>query len=95
MKARTTAVRLVVLSYIARNPGCSTADVDRACRTARGGHKWMYATVDRAARAGLVRSGRSLIREESRRGGAAGLVITPAGEAMLAERAALDVYRPS
>lgn len=44
----------IALSYIASHTGCCAADVDRACRTARGGHRWMYATVQRLARAGLI-----------------------------------------
>lgn len=44
----------VALAYIARNPGCCAADVDRAVRTARNGHKWMYATIIRLEDAGLI-----------------------------------------
>lgn len=49
-------------SYIGANPGCCIADVDRACRTARAGHRWMYASVGRLVKAGLVR------RERGERG---------------------------
>lgn len=51
---RMTAQRLARLSYIARHPGASAADVDRGARTARGGHRWTYAALDRDVRAGLV-----------------------------------------
>jgi hypothetical protein len=44
----------VALAYIARNEGCCTAEVDRAVHTARNGHRWMYATVDRLVKAGLL-----------------------------------------
>jgi predicted transcriptional regulator len=47
---------LNALAYIASHPGCCTAEVDRACRTARGGHKWMYEVVGRLIRRGLVRT---------------------------------------
>jgi hypothetical protein len=66
-----TSNRLAVLAYLTAHPGASTADVDRACRTARGGHKWMYALVARMIRAGLVTRGPA--RTESARGGAVGL----------------------
>jgi predicted transcriptional regulator len=42
--------------YICRNPGCCTAEIDRACRTARGGHRWMYFTVERLIIRRLVRT---------------------------------------
>lgn len=42
------------LDFIALNPGVNMAEVDRACRTARGGHQWMYATCHRLLRANLV-----------------------------------------
>lgn len=57
--ARITKQRQIYLSYIANNPGCNTAELDRACRTARNGHKWMYAAVKRMVRAGLVSKGPS------------------------------------
>lgn len=44
----------VALGYIQKHPGCNTAEVDRAVRTAQGGHRWMYATVGRLTQAGLV-----------------------------------------
>jgi hypothetical protein len=46
----------VALAYIEAHPGCSILDVDRNVRTARGGHKWMYATVNRLISRGLVRT---------------------------------------
>jgi predicted transcriptional regulator len=55
-------------AYIASHPGCCTAEVDRAVRTARGGHQWMYATVDRLIKARLVRT--------ERRGSRANLFVT-------------------
>jgi hypothetical protein len=70
-KPRMTANRVSALAYLSAHPGASTADMDRACRTARGGHRWMYAVVDRMIRAGLVVRGPA--RTESARGGAVGL----------------------
>lgn len=55
-KPRVGPSMRVALQYIEAHPGVCTADVDRAVRTARGGHKWMYATVGRLIKAGLVRS---------------------------------------
>jgi hypothetical protein len=54
---RYTAQRGYVLRWIERNPGSSTATIDRYCRTAKGGHKWMYALVGRLQAAGLVTIG--------------------------------------
>lgn len=43
------------LSFIAAHPGCSIADVDRACRrNPRAGHKWVYDGVNRLIDRGLV-----------------------------------------
>lgn len=42
------------LTYIERHPGVCTAEVNRAARTARGGHRFMYATVDRLIARRLV-----------------------------------------
>lgn len=47
---------LSALAYIRENPGVSIAQVDRARRTARGGHAWMYRTVHRLIDRGLVRA---------------------------------------
>lgn len=66
------------LAYIALRPGTTAAKVDRACRTARGGHKWMYATIQRLERAGLV------TRTRTGRGIELALAATPAGLAYLA-----------
>lgn len=44
------------LTYIQSHPGCSIIDVDNGARTARGGHRWMYATVHRLISRGLVRA---------------------------------------
>lgn len=49
----------IALAYIRENPGVNTLQVDRARRTARGGHCWMYATVHRLVRNGFVRYGKS------------------------------------
>lgn len=68
------------LSYIMQNPGVCTAQVDRARRTARGGHKWMYATVGR-----LIR--RNLVTKVSN-GARADLYITDLGCKVLARHAA-------
>lgn len=48
----------VAYSYIQKNPGCCAAEVDRAVRTARNGHRYMYATVGRLIKHGLVRTER-------------------------------------
>jgi hypothetical protein len=62
------------LAYIAANPGCSTADVVRACRrNPEAGHRWIYDSIDRLLRRGLVTRGPC--RPESARGGAAGLFV--------------------
>jgi predicted transcriptional regulator len=45
----------IALSYIRRNPGCCAADVDRSCRTAKNGHRWMYETVKRLAKHDLIK----------------------------------------
>lgn len=55
--ARITKQRSIYLSWLSAHPGATTAELDRACRTARGGHCWMYASVKRMLRAGLVRAG--------------------------------------
>jgi hypothetical protein len=65
--------RRAVLSYVRANPGCSKADIDRACRTARKGHAWMYAMVDRMLGEGMLV--RVAVREESRRGNAQGIAV--------------------
>jgi hypothetical protein len=45
------------LDYIAAHPGCSIADVDRACRINRlAGHKWVYDGVKRLIARGIVRT---------------------------------------
>jgi hypothetical protein len=58
MKTRIGPSMRVALDYIANNSqnNICTADVDRAVRTARAGHRFMYATVDRLIKAGLVRT---------------------------------------
>lgn len=81
----TSRIRLgrsqeTALDYIMGNPGCCTAEVDRERRTARNGHKWMYATVGRLIRRRLVGTVRN--------GARADLYITGLGVAALAQRAA-------
>lgn len=44
------------LRFIASNPGTSILNVDSHVRTARGGHKHMYATVHRLLKRGLVKN---------------------------------------
>jgi|HubBroStandDraft_6_1064221.scaffolds.fasta_scaffold407208_3 hypothetical protein len=44
----------IALAYIASHPGCCAAEVDRAVRTARKGHKWMYNTIARLVKNGYV-----------------------------------------
>lgn len=44
-------------AYVAANPGCCVADVDRACRrNPRAGHKWVYDGVARLVREGVLRA---------------------------------------
>lgn len=72
------------LRFIAAHPGCTTADVDRACRyNARAGHKWVYDGVGRLMRRGFVQ--RFWTRPESAKWGQ-GLCLTPKGEAKLVNR---------
>jgi len=53
--ARVTANQLEYLQYVSRNPGCCIADVDRACRRdTLAGHKWVYDSVRRLRRRGLL-----------------------------------------
>jgi hypothetical protein len=61
---KMTSLRRAVLTHVTTHPGCSTADIDRACRTARGGHRWMYAAVNRMIARGMLRRGP--VRAESR-----------------------------
>lgn len=75
-KPRITKQRAAILAYLASNPGASTADIDRACRTARGGHHWMYATVSRMHSVKLITYGAA--RPESARGGAVGVYLAGA-----------------
>lgn len=53
-KPALTWQRKQILSVIARRPGINTAELNRAARTARGGHAPMYSLVDRAMRSGLI-----------------------------------------
>ena len=76
---RISSNQAVYLSYIHNNPGCSTADVVRACKwNPRAGHKWIYDSVTRLYRRGFVEYVE--VREASRRGGAGGLRLTSKGE---------------
>lgn len=41
--------------YVAEHPGCSVAQVDRACRVnPQAGHRWVYDGVARLVRRGLL-----------------------------------------
>lgn len=74
MNKRISANQARYIAFVAANPGCSTADVDRACRwNSRAGHKWVYDGVNRLVRRGLVKRGPA--RPESARGGAVGLYV--------------------
>ena len=45
------------IEYVEAHPGCSVADVDRACRcNPRAGHRWVYDGVSRLVRRGLLRA---------------------------------------
>lgn len=59
------------LAFIAAHPGTTRAEVDRHCRTAKGGHQWIYAAIARLIRARLVRECAPLA--SLARGGARGL----------------------
>lgn len=48
----------VAIGYIKANPGSSILQVDAGARTARGGHQWMYKTVHRLIKKGLVKASR-------------------------------------
>lgn len=55
------------IAYIERHPGCSIADVDRACRiNKRAGHKWIYDSVNRLIRRKLIartyKAGRTVLK---------------------------------
>jgi len=63
---------------IGQEPGICTAEVDRRARTARGGHKWMYATVERLMLNSLVEYCPAVALGR-------GLRLTPAGEQVLAQ----------
>jgi hypothetical protein len=59
MNARTPRMsghQVRYLAYIEQHPGCSIADVDRACRqNPTAGHKWVYDGVGRLVTRGIVR----------------------------------------
>ncbi len=78
---RMTWQRRNVLSWIASHPGHTVAEIDRAVRTARGGHKWMYALVDRLLADGLVN------RVPALSGRRTGIALTALGEAALTREA--------
>jgi hypothetical protein len=43
------------LQFVAKNPGCCIGDVDRACRRDGGaGHFWIYASIRRLRKRGLL-----------------------------------------
>lgn len=54
MTVRITEQRRIRLSFLAKHPGSSRADIDRSVRTAQGGHQWTYKAVKRDIRDGLV-----------------------------------------
>lgn len=74
---RLTRQRVIALQYIADHPGVTIAQLDRARRTARGGHAHMYALVWRM-HGSLVRFGSAVGP------GRYGLYLTDAGKAALA-----------
>jgi hypothetical protein len=47
--------QLEYLQFVQRNPGCCIGDVDRACRRDRSaGHYWIYASIRRLRKRGLL-----------------------------------------
>ena len=56
------------VDYIRANPGCSMADVCRACKVnPRAGHKWIYDGLTRLIRRGIVYTQPSLTDRRRRR----------------------------
>jgi hypothetical protein len=53
-KRRIGRAGRTAIAHIRANPGTSILGVDKAVRTARGGHQWMYRTVHRLIKNGAV-----------------------------------------
>ena len=54
---RVSFAQLEYLQFVAKNPGCCIADVDRACRVdSTAGHFWIYASIRRLRKRGLLYS---------------------------------------
>jgi len=54
---RVSFAQLEYLQFVAQHPGCCIADVDRACRRDRtAGHFWIYASIRRLRKRGLLYS---------------------------------------
>ena len=52
---RVSFEQLAYLHFVRENPGCCISDVDRACRrNPSAGHYWIYASVRRLRRRGLL-----------------------------------------
>ena len=52
---RVSFAQLEYLQFVQRNPGCCIGDVDRACRRDRSaGHYWIYASIRRLRKRGLL-----------------------------------------
>ena len=52
---RVSFAQMRYIQHVAANPGCCIADVHRACRrTAEAGHYWVYSSVRRLIRRGLL-----------------------------------------
>lgn len=67
------------VAFVRANPGCSVADVERACKAnPQAGHKWVYDGVGRLIRQGVLRSARGA-------GNRCALFVTDAAEALLAQ----------
>jgi hypothetical protein len=57
MSARMSIYQASYVEYVAANPGCCIADVDRACRmNPLAGHRWVYDGVARLRKRGILRS---------------------------------------
>jgi hypothetical protein len=52
---RLSAHQRRYIAYVQANPGCSIADVARACKlNPQAGHKWVYDGVGRLLRRGVL-----------------------------------------
>jgi hypothetical protein len=54
---KVTPKQRAVLAFVVANPGVTRLAIDRSCRTAKGGHQWMYAMVKRMVKAGSLAYG--------------------------------------